>query len=416
MKSKTVIEVNGKRYDAITGAAVGVASASSVTSGHNIDGFFRSRPAPAKPQTSPAIQQIQIAATADPTPRKRASRTINHTRAHSPQTAANTRLHVRVAAPASQTANVQQHSAVQAKHVRHHAAQSSQTLMRTVVQRPLPSFHKQAGTQASLQHKVPSLIVPKASVASVNPARLLRAQAIHRSPQITRHGHQSGVHATLAPLAVQPQPDPTPVVPPPQPNNDGVPAAPAPQPNNGPEKPTDIFEHALMNAGHFVDVHTHVNHFKKQTRRHLTSMAAGTIALVVIAGFAAYQNTPGLQFKVASIQAGVSTGMPNFKAAGFAYNGVKASGGKLTVGFAGKNGQYQLTQQTTNLSGTDVIQNVGATDAGGHPNYTTVQAGNTTIYRFATTDAMWVSNGMWYTVNGNAPLSDQQVQSLVKNV
>ena len=198
-----------------------------------------------------------------------------------------------------------------------------------------------------------------------------------------------------------------------------MPGAPAPIPTNNPtpaDSPTDIFEHALMNATHYVDVHAHVKHFKKQTKRHLVSMAAGTFALVVIAGFAAYQNTPGLQFKVASIHAGVSTTMPNFKAAGFAYTGVRASDGKLTIGFKDDTGKYQLTQQTTNLANGDVIQNISATDASGNPNYTTVQAGDTTVYRFANTDATWVYGGTWYTVNGNSPLTDSQVQSLVKSI
>src|SRR6185369_17839132 len=151
---------------------------------------------------------------------------------------------------------------------------------------------------------------------------------------------------TVAPLAVQPVPVPT------KPEGEVPSGAPAPTPSTKPpaNTPTEkIFEQALMKANNFVDVRTHVHHFRKQTKRHLTSMAAGTLALVVIAGFAAYQNTPGLQFKVASLQAGVSTSVPNLKAAGFAYEGARSHDGKLTVGFSNEQGAYSLTQQTTNL-------------------------------------------------------------------
>jgi hypothetical protein len=170
-----------------------------------------------------------------------------------------------------------------------------------------------------------------------------------------------------------------------------------------------------MNASHYVDVQAHHARFRLQSRRHLASMAAGTLALLVIAGFAAYQNTPGLQFKVASMHAGVATRMPNFKAAGFAFNGVKASGDHLTVGFSGVTGNYQLTQSHTNLSSGDMINTVGATDASGTPDYQTVQAGDTTVYRLSNTSATWVQNGTWYTVSGSSYLSDTQLTSLVRN-
>ena len=143
-------------------------------------------------------------------------------------------------------------------------------------------------------------------------------------------------------------------------------------------------------------------------------MVAGTLALVVMAGLAAYQNTPGLQFKVASVQAGVSTRMPNLKASGFAFTGVKAQSNKLTVGFSGTNGKYQLMQERTNLSSEDVIKDVGSTDATGAPNYDTIQAGDTTVYRLSNTNATWVSNGTWYTVTGGN-LTDAQLQSLARN-
>jgi hypothetical protein len=236
---------------------------------------------------------------------------------------------------------------------------------------------------------------------------LARAQSANRSPQISHHanGTSHKVQPLFAPLAVQPVPV--------KPEGEVPSTTPSPQPNN---KPGDIFEHALANAEHFVDIHAHRAHFKKKARMHVASMAAGTLALLFIAGFAAYQNTPGIQFKVASVQAGVSTHMPNLSAAGFAYNGVKASDGKLTVGFSGASGNYQLTQENTNLSGSDVIQSIGATDASGAPDYQAVQAGGTTVYRFNNTDATWVSGGKWYTVTGTGSLTDNQVRDLVHNI
>ncbi len=407
MKSKTTIEVNGKRYDAVTGALVGVASAPAVRTGQNIDGFFRARTS--APKTVPVAGRITVLATPAPSPHAQPShrqpqRSVNHARAHVPQAAHTTSVRSQNSVqPKKVTAP---HGVSAANHTKPHVVQSSKTLMRESVKRPAPSLLKQVGTQGTLQHAVPSLIVPKHSVASIDETRLARAQTTARSPHISHHSAMSpAVQPSVVPLAVQPAPTTKP--------GNGDPVAPAPHPpTNNPE---DIFTHALANATHFVDVQANKLHFKKQARRHMASVAAGTLALVVIAGFAAYQNTPGLQFKVASIQAGVSTSMPNFEAAGFAYNGVRANNGRLAIGFSGSNGTYQLTQQTTNLSSSDMIQNVGATSANGTPNYTTLQANNTTVYRFGNTEATWVSSGKWYTVTGNGALSDSQIKSLVQN-
>jgi len=428
VKSKTTIELNGKRYDAKTGAMLGATTAAPQPNGKNIDGFFRSRttvPAAPRPVAAkrliddvqkPARQAVPVTAAAVapvPKPVKAATRAINHARAHAPEAAKTTPVRETNRRTVSQQATVS--STKQANHARAHATQSSQTLMRTSVKRPDPSLRKQLATKGTLQHNVPSLIVPKQSAVQVDESRLARAKVTPRSPHIARHATaahtplMAGLAPQLTHVAVQPVPV--------KPEGEEPNTPPAPQPTNKPgeAKPIDIFEHALMNASHYVDVQAHHARFRLQTRRHLASMAAGTLALLVIAGFAAYQNTPGLQFKVASLHAGVATRMPNFKAAGFAFNGVKASGDKLTVGFSGLSGNYQLTQSRTNLSSGDMIHTVGATDASGTPDYQTVQTGDTTVYRLNNTSATWVQNGTWYTVSGSNYLTDSQLQALVSN-
>ena len=408
MSSKTTIEVNGIRYDAITGAVIGKSTDPPVKSGRNIDGFFRERVKPAHHSVHHAAHE-----TAKPAhkPDLTASRAVNHAKAHAPHITARAHNRAEVAAPHKPKTS---HIAVAVNHTKHRTAQSSKTLRREGVRRPEPSFHKQAHPQGALQRGAPSLIATKASVANLNTERLIRAQKTPLSPLVAHHGSQPyTVQTIVTPLAVQPVPTkPEEHVP------QGAPApAPSSKPATGDNRPSDkIFEQALMSATHFVDTRAHVKHFRRQTKRHLASMAAGTLALVVIAGFAAYQNTPGLQFKVASLQAGVSTSMPNLKAAGFAYENARALGGKLTVGFSNDGGTYNLTQETTNFSSSDMIKNVGGNLRNGHPNYVTVQAGDTPVYRFDNTSATWIKNGTWYSVSGNAALSDDQVKSLVKNV
>jgi hypothetical protein len=410
MESKKTIVVNGKQYDAATGAIVRNVQAVRLHRGQNIDGFFRSRTAP-KPasQTPPISDSITVLAAPVPAPKphKQPNRNVNHAKHHIPQSAKTVAIRVRSDVQHSQKLPVHR-TLIALNHTNAVAPQSSKTLMRTAVKRPDPSFYKQAHTKATLQHAVPSLIVPKQAIGSIDPSRLVRAQSVKRSSIISRHASKSeAIHPLLMPLAVHAAPAD------PRPQEQVPPTTPSPMPTN---KPADIFEHALANANHFVDIQAHKAHYRKKARRHVASMAAGTLALLIVATFAFYQNSPGLQFKVAGYHAGIVTHMPNFKAAGFAYEGVKAGYGKLDIGFSNTSGSFKLSQQNTNLTSRDVISSLGATDASGHPDYTTVQAGNTTVYRFSNTDATWVQNGTWYTVNGTGPLSDTQVKSLVRNI
>jgi hypothetical protein len=189
--------------------------------------------------------------------------------------------------------------------------------------------------------------------------------------------------------------------------------APAPKPTNN---PGDMFEQAMANATHFVDSASHHVRFKRKARLHAASMAAGAFGLLLLAGFAAYQNMPGVQLQVAGVRAGVSTANPDFKAAGFAYNGVKVQGNNRVIGLsAPTGGSYALSQQKTNWSSFDMISHVSAIGADGTPNYRTVSAGESTIYRFSSTQATWVKNGTWYQLQGNQTLTDSQVQALAQN-
>lgn len=419
---KQTIDVNGIRYDAVSGKVFGAGTGTSYRPARNIDGFFRARPsgttpgaaatviAPAprpasqKPAAVPALKTT-AAAPAVPTA---ARRQVNHARPHVPQSSKRQGIRVRNDTPHGEKLTVRRTPAP-INHTHAHATQRATTLMRTAVTPPSPSFHRQVRTKAALQHAAPSIIVPKRSVSHINTERLVRAQTISRSPLIGRHYVQATpVLPAIEPLSVQAAPSA------PTPPDNQPPMTPPPTPTNKPAE--DIFEHALANATHFVDMHAHHAQRKKQTRQRVASLAAGVLALLVIAGFAVYQNTPGLQFKVASIRAGVATSMPDFKAAGFAMQSVKAGNGKLYVGLASGNTTYQLTQQPTNLSPTDMIADTSTTTASGRTTYQTLHIGHTEVYRLSGTRATWISKGQWYSVTGATALSDSQLTALVQHI
>lgn len=433
MENTATTERNVERHNA---AHDSMSVSQQRSPGRNIDGFFRSR-ATTIPRMSdqpainnsvatiaaykssiPSAPEIRdVAAThAVLKPKKHsATRSINHTRAHTPQASPTRTITVKHSASPTQSLSVHRS---EPNHVHHHAAQHSQTLRRDTVPAPITSTHNTLRPNSALQHKVPGIIEIKQSAETIDSDRLARASTAPKSPLVARHAATAPtLLPTFVPVAVQPSPTPTPaappVVPPPIPGNDGVPPAPAPIPDN---KPTDIFEHALANANHYVDVRAHKEAYRKKARTHVATMLFGSLVLIIAASFVAYQNSPALQLRVASARTGVSGHIPNFAAAGFTFNGLRADSDRLIFGFKGNKGTYELTQTTTNFNDADMIQAIGATNANGTPIYQVVMAGNTVVYRFNNTNATWVSNGEWYTVSGSNALSNQQVETLVQHV
>lgn len=305
--------------------------------------------------------------------------------------------------PATQSHHSSQAHAA-ANHIQAHHTQPSRTLMRRAVHKPGLGLKRQAHVQGALAHPNTATIVPKQSVASIDIARLSKAQQAEKNHKVHHFNTAADMPIifTSVPVRHAPQdiPDNTPpVTPPPTPTN----------------KPFDIFEHAIENASHFVDISAQKSHFKKKARRHAMSMTAGAFAFLLIAGFAAYQNTPGIQLKAAGIRAGIATATPNFAGSGFAYNGVTTEQSRLVIGLKDSHGQYQLSEQKTNWSSSEMIQQVSAIDASGQTNYSTLQMSTNTVYRFGTTQATWVKDGVWYQVNGDQSLSETQLKSLVQN-
>jgi hypothetical protein len=291
-----------------------------------------------------------------------------------------------------------------ANHLKAHAAQPSHTLMRHAVKKPSKSTKRQLRAQGELAHANARAIALKHSAEQIDTARLSKAQQVQKHHRVNHFGAPMGVPITFTGIPVRQLPEDIPV-------ND-PPVAPPPTPTN---KPVDLFEHAIENATNFVDITAHRMHFKQKYRRHMLSAASGALALALIASFAAYQNTPGLQLKVAGFRAGVATATPDFTATGFAYNGATADKSRLVIGLKNDSGSYQLSEQKTNWSSEDMITQISSVDASGQTNYNTVQAGGHTVYRFGTTQATWVKDGIWYQVNGAQGLTEDQLSALVQN-
>lgn len=371
----SVIELNGKRYDAITGAYLGKSHVvpkhirDSFSHGRVIDGFVRPQSAsgarlsqkgpaiPAKPQTAPI-------AGSHPSPKS---------------------------APAK-------HAHAVAKHAKAHAPEHAKTLMYRHKRKPEFSLKPAIKTQApaELMAKPASAIMHKRSAYGIDPSRRERATLANQHGLI-RHFSRGVVHTAshIPVLSVRSAP---------------LSAAHPPRPS---QKRADIFEAAIANASsHTQPMHKARRH--RSGRRKLLNSLAGVAVFLVIAGFVGYLNLPQIQLRIASVQAGFGASMPSYTPTGYALaSGIAHAGGTVRLSFRSGSSYYTITQQSSNWNSQTLLDNTLALNG----QHQTVQQNGQTIYVYDhSTSASWVNGGVRYDITGNAELSTDDIVAIATSL
>ena len=178
----------------------------------------------------------------------------------------------------------------------------------------------------------------------------------------------------------------------------------------------ESIEQALANAT--------PKHHKKEVRAkkqsgktsRLMSLASASLAIVLLGGYLTYLNMPALSTRVAAAQAGIDASYPSYQPSGYSLSGpVAYSQGSVTMKFAANAGpgSYTLTQKDSTWDSSAVLENTVQPEA--RSNYTTTAASGLTIYSY-NGKAVWVNNGILYTVTGDAPLSSEQIRSIATSL
>lgn len=255
-----------------------------------------------------------------------------------------------------------------AKAAAKHTVKPSTTLMRSAVKKPAAHVIK---VQSEIQPTADTPEITHSTVAhKVDRSRLERAKSTPSHSNIKRFyapEPRPVLETTFAPTEVKPAPA-------------EVPAA----HSDRRESESNIFMNAIANSNHHVDIKAHTARQRQKARRHYAGMIAGASALFLLALFGWYLNNPGLQIRVAGMQAGVATMDPNFHKAGFSFASVHAQDGKRVIELKSEatKAVYHLTQQSTNWDSDTMIQHVSSVGADGTLNYTTVRTGMGTVYKF----------------------------------
>ena len=137
---------------------------------------------------------------------------------------------------------------------------------------------------------------------------------------------------------------------------------------------------------------------------------------MLIAGYLTYINMPNLSVRVAAAQAGIDANYPNYRPDGYALNGpVTYTDGRVSMNFKANAGSqnFSVNQSKSGWDSDAVLDNyVTPRATNGYIPYT---ERGLTIYTYDN-NAAWVNAGILYTVEGDAPLSSEQIRRIATSL
>jgi hypothetical protein len=294
-------------------------------------------------------------------------------------------------------------------HVKHRVPKKSQTLMRSAVTKPEPSLRRKTKVTShthALTTKPEFRIVKKLSHPTVDVRRLRHAkqvphsELIHRFADVgapampagpsPRHAvklpaHAPAIHAVQAPVTTSPS--------------------------------MDVFERALQraNSHHEQPVKpTRKHRTSKKSPKRIVSVAAGALAVLLLAGFIVVQNQANLTMRYAATKAGFAATLPGYKPAGYKAGKFSYSPGMVGVNFSNTSSgeQYSLIQRESGWDSTTLVD----TFVSGQANtYKTVETAGRTIYLYGN-NATWVNGGVWYKVTSNGGLTTNDIVNIAASM
>lgn len=346
MTKNTIIEINGRRFDAKTGKPLAN------------DGVLN--PSPAKLTTKAVVSQPTM------------QDVVRH--------------------PAS--------------HATRHKPHVSRTLMRSAVKKPAKA-QPAVRARGHVDHLAKSAVAvtPKQSAHRLDEARLTKSKSIGRSQLISHFSATNNVGqlATPAkvPMATTAVTTPTAAAPP---------AARQPAARQ-PKTSADLVEQALRHARSHEEPATKT----KAKRRGRATYAAASVLVVAVVGAAVYAQLPNLKFRLISAKAGVAASLPAYQPSGYSLGQLSYSEGIVASQFKSNSDDrnYSLLQKKSSWDSRALRDSYVALR---DQNYKTVEAAGRTIYLFNNDNATWVNGGIWYVIQGNGSLNQDQLIQLATSL
>ncbi|HEY1064389.1 MAG TPA: hypothetical protein VGE30_03810 [Candidatus Saccharimonadales bacterium] len=402
-KRETSIRINGRHYDALTGALL------SDTTTHAL---------------SPSAAKTPRARSIDGVVKNQATHNPTIIKPQKPETKLTTEPVIRASRP-PKTATKR----ATAQHAKAKQVRPSATLMRHAVKKPQTASLKrqvkvQSSTLATTKSMHPVRIAQKTSVHSVNHQRLTRANQTSLHPMISRFAQEVAqvvptateqamtainkaivIPQTVAPQHVVYRPD-------------VMSAKRRPAPTT-----SDIFEQALQRATSHeqaapVSTPSKNRRPGKALRQRMMSYSAGAVAVLALVGFFGMQHADTIQFKVASNRAGFAATMPSYQPAGFNMDSVRTYNGYVGLKYVADTieGQrsYAITEKPSSWNSSALLSYI--TEDGKTSSYRVVEKAGRTVYVYGNNQAAWVSGGILYQLVSTSELGNHEIGQIAASM
>ncbi len=153
-----------------------------------------------------------------------------------------------------------------------------------------------------------------------------------------------------------------------------------------------------------------------QPRQRTVAVLSAVFALVLLGSYLTYLNMPSLSVRVAAAQAGINASYPNYHPDGYSLAGpVSYTDGRVSMNFKanGGNQEFVVNQSKSGWNSEAVLDNYVTPRAGS--SYIPYTERGLTIYTYDN-NAAWVNGGILYTIEGDAPLSSEQIRRIATSL
>jgi len=183
-----------------------------------------------------------------------------------------------------------------------------------------------------------------------------------------------------------------------------------------PKPAAELKHHAITKALHNAKAPKQEKQSFAKRHPRLVSAGSASLAIVLLAGYLTYINLPDLSVRVAAVQAGVDANYPSYQPSGYSLNGpVAYSSGEVSMKFAANVGPQNFTVKQTKSSWDSSALLDNYVQPQSNTDYVTFSDSGLTIYVYGT-NAAWVNGGVLHTIEGNAPLTTDQIRRIATSM
>lgn len=146
------------------------------------------------------------------------------------------------------------------------------------------------------------------------------------------------------------------------------------------------------------------------------NIGAAALALLLLVGFFTYQNLSKISMEIASSRAGIDATLPGYSPSGFALSGpIQYGEGFVTFNLTSNSdgNNIAFTEKKSSWNSQALADNFLA--ANNHEYQTYEQKGKT-IYLYGDSNATWVSGGIWYNVQSDSLLYNDQLLKITASL